>query len=130
MMVAFGEAFSSPYAFLPLYSNARVSRNSNYAGKSTIAMAVTDVTNEESFDEIVKGANDSLVVIDYSTTWCGPCKVIAPKFDELSDKYPQAKFLKVRGRNPFGNDYDSFYIMTKKLPPLRLLFIMTRSPLS
>ena len=38
-----------------------------------------------------------MVVIDYSTTWCGPCKVIAPKFDELSDKYPQAVFVKVIG---------------------------------
>lgn len=26
---------------------------------------------------------------------CGPCKVIAPHFDELSQKYPGAKFLKV-----------------------------------
>jgi len=42
-----------------------------------------------------------LVVVDYSTTWCGPCKVIAPKFDELSEKYPDAVFLKVRCCIPF-----------------------------
>ena len=35
------------------------------------------------------------MVIDYSTTWCGPCKVIAPKFDELSDKYSDSVFIKV-----------------------------------
>jgi thiol-disulfide isomerase/thioredoxin len=27
-----------------------------------------------------------------TTTWCGPCKVIAPKFDELGDKYPKLSF--------------------------------------
>jgi len=60
-------------------------------------MAVTDVDGEAKFDEIVKGAGSSLVVVDYSTTWCGPCKVIAPKFEELSEKYDGAVFLKVVG---------------------------------
>lgn len=36
-------------------------------------------------------------MVDYSTTWCGPCKVIAPKFDELSESYPDSVFLKVIG---------------------------------
>ena len=36
-------------------------------------------------------------MVDYSTTWCGPCKVIAPKFEEFSEKYPDAVFLKVIG---------------------------------
>jgi thioredoxin 1 len=63
---------------------------------SFFLQAVKDVGNEADFDGIVKGTS-SLVVVDYSTTWCGPCKVIAPKFDELSDKYPNAVFLKVIG---------------------------------
>jgi len=59
-------------------------------------MAVADVTSESEFDAKIEGAGDALVVVDYSTTWCGPCKVIAPKFDELSDAYPDSIFLKVR----------------------------------
>lgn len=58
--------------------------------------AVVDIDSEAAFDNTIKSAGDSLVVVDYSTTWCGPCKVIAPKFDELSEKYPDAVFLKVR----------------------------------
>mmetsp|Transcript_31192 Transcript_31192/g.56609 ORF Transcript_31192/g.56609 Transcript_31192/m.56609 type:complete len:147 (-) Transcript_31192:238-678(-) len=60
-------------------------------------MAVIDVDSEAGFDEKISGAGDALVVIDYSTTWCGPCKVIAPKFDELSDTYPDSVFIKVIG---------------------------------
>mmetsp|Transcript_25158 Transcript_25158/g.40898 ORF Transcript_25158/g.40898 Transcript_25158/m.40898 type:complete len:149 (-) Transcript_25158:191-637(-) len=60
-------------------------------------MAVLDVGSEAAFDETVSGAGDKLVIIDYSTTWCGPCKVIAPKFDEFSETYPDSIFVKVIG---------------------------------
>lgn len=59
-------------------------------------MAVLDVDSEAEFDKKISSAGQKLVVIDYSTTWCGPCKVIAPKFDQLSDVYPDSVFIKVR----------------------------------
>lgn len=60
-------------------------------------MALVDIDGEAAFDKAVKGADGALVVVDYSTTWCGPCKVILPKFEELSEKYKEAVFLKVIG---------------------------------
>ena len=60
-------------------------------------MAVLDVDSEAEFDKKISSAGSALVIIDYSTTWCGPCKVIAPKFDQLSDAYPNSVFIKVRG---------------------------------
>jgi thioredoxin 1 len=86
LLVALVAIFSAD-AFAPVaFSSRRV----------TSQMAVVDIDGEASFDKTVKSAGSSLVVVDYSTTWCGPCKVIAPKFDEFSEKYQDAVFLKVR----------------------------------
>lgn len=35
------------------------------------------------------------VAIDFYATWCGPCKVIGPYFQELSSLFPNIKFAKV-----------------------------------
>ncbi|PIM98669.1 Thioredoxin [Handroanthus impetiginosus] len=65
---------------------------------STAAVAevgqVTEVS-KDTFWPIVKAAGDKIVVLDMYTQWCGPCKVIAPKFQELSQKYNDVVFLKL-----------------------------------
>ena len=86
-------------------------------------MALTEISSTGGLDEAVTAAGDKLLVIDYSTTWCGPCKVALPKFvgkckmryerkfpkkhtynlclyvihTELSNKYTNVVFLKCIG---------------------------------
>ncbi|KAJ0014292.1 hypothetical protein Pint_21231 [Pistacia integerrima] len=55
---------------------------------------VTEV-DKDTFWPIVKGAGDKTVVLDMYTQWCGPCKVMAPKYQELSEKYSDVVFLKL-----------------------------------
>lgn len=52
---------------------------------------VLTVTNLESLHSALK--SDSAVV-DFWATWCKPCKDVAPKYAELSVKFPAMKFLK------------------------------------
>lgn len=40
--------------------------------------------------------NTSILVVDCTATWCGPCKVIAPFIDKLSENYSdRAKIMKI-----------------------------------
>ncbi|XP_062207858.1 thioredoxin F, chloroplastic-like [Phragmites australis] len=55
---------------------------------------VTEV-NKDTFWPIVKAAGEKVVVLDMYTQWCGPCKVMAPKFQEMSEKNLDIVFLKL-----------------------------------
>ncbi|KAL9542313.1 thioredoxin trx1 [Mucor bainieri] len=45
------------------------------------------------FKELI--AQDKLVVVDFHATWCGPCKLIAPKLSKFSETYSAVVFAKV-----------------------------------
>ena len=50
--------------------------------------------NTEKFDELLKG--DKPVVCDFFATWCGPCKMLAPVMEEVSNEFSgKAVFVKV-----------------------------------
>lgn len=75
------------------------SRHKSMAIRQThdLKMIVTEVTSSAGLDQIVSSAGNKLVVVDYSTTWCGPCKLVLPKYMELSDKFANVIFLKCIG---------------------------------
>lgn len=35
-------------------------------------------------------AGEKLVIIDFMATWCGPCKMIGPKLDEMANEMADA----------------------------------------
>ncbi|KAL3158313.1 hypothetical protein ABBQ38_010557 [Trebouxia sp. C0009 RCD-2024] len=56
---------------------------------------VTTINNKEEWTAIHQKAGNKAVIVDFSATWCGPCRMISPYFEELSTKHTGATFIKV-----------------------------------
>ena len=42
------------------------------------------IVTDESFNEVIK--SNGLVLIDFWAEWCGPCKMLSPILDEISEE--------------------------------------------
>ncbi|RKO91138.1 thioredoxin-like protein, partial [Blyttiomyces helicus] len=51
------------------------------------------ISSAGEFSKYINGSK--LVVVDFTATWCGPCKAVAPRFDKLARENPGVVFVKV-----------------------------------
>ena len=35
------------------------------------------------------------ILVDFYGTWCGPCKMLLPRLDEMENDFPNVKFVKI-----------------------------------
>ncbi|KAJ5067860.1 tpr repeat containing protein [Anaeramoeba ignava] len=57
-------------------------------------MSIENITSSTQFDNILN-TPDQLIVIKWTADWCGPCKMIEPYYQKLSQQYPNVIFLHV-----------------------------------
>ncbi|MCQ2742767.1 MAG: thioredoxin [Bacilli bacterium] len=48
-------------------------------------------TKEQYLEQIKEGR----VLVDFFATWCGPCMMLSPIVEKISNEHPEVKFLKV-----------------------------------
>ena len=63
-------------------------------------MTVHHPANTTEVQHIMQMNAGRLIVIDFTATWCGPCKAIKPKFHELAVQRPDVIFLEIDVDDP------------------------------
>mmetsp|Transcript_23922 Transcript_23922/g.48274 ORF Transcript_23922/g.48274 Transcript_23922/m.48274 type:complete len:105 (+) Transcript_23922:119-433(+) len=53
------------------------------------------VPDAAEFDALLKESGDKTIFVDFTATWCGPCKMIGPEFEKLAGENADAVFVKV-----------------------------------
>lgn len=56
-------------------------------------MVVQTVKSASEFRSLI--AKDQLTMVDFYATWCGPCRMISPVMEKLSEEYSSVQFIKV-----------------------------------
>ena len=57
-------------------------------------MTTVSKVPEAEFETLLKSEN--LLVVDFTATWCGPCRVVAPLMEQLAQEYQeQIKVIKI-----------------------------------
>ncbi|GAA3649189.1 thioredoxin [Asaccharospora irregularis] len=55
---------------------------------------MVQILNDNSFNEEIN--KEGVIVVDFFASWCGPCKMLAPVFEDLSNEMgDNANFFKV-----------------------------------
>jgi len=76
--------------------NADVSAQAHTNGaKKSGAHAVQKIKTKADFDDALKQAGSKLVAVDFTATWCPPCRQISPVFEKMAGENPDVIFLKI-----------------------------------
>ena len=58
-------------------------------------MGIKYIISKEEFEDILQSNQDRLTVVNFTATWCGPCKKIAPVVETLAKANSGVAFYKV-----------------------------------
>ncbi|PVH15863.1 uncharacterized protein CXQ87_003720 [Candidozyma duobushaemuli] len=69
-------------------------------------MTVEYFEDREAYHKIIAQSSEALTFVEFSATWCPPCRAVAPYYDKFSEEYPKARFYKIQGTDEEDEEKD------------------------
>lgn len=69
---------------------------------SSAMRQVTEITNASQFQTLMK--SEKPIFVDFYATWCGPCKMVAPFLEKISNETNDVDFYKLDVDDPKVQD--------------------------
>lgn len=70
-------------------------RDGTYHEQHGPTMSVREVASAE-FYQLSRRTEGKLLVVQFTATWCGPCRRVAPQYEALARRTLDVEFVKVR----------------------------------
>merc|ERR1712054_560036 len=67
----------------------------NFKKLQITPMTCEYLATQADYDAAVTASKDKPLIIDFTATWCPPCKMIGPKFEAMSKEFEAVTFRKV-----------------------------------
>ncbi|GMH15332.1 hypothetical protein Nepgr_017173 [Nepenthes gracilis] len=81
-----------PFSFSATFKEARASPP--LPPKTSRVLAFHSAAQWKAYFEASKQSN-KMIVIDFTATWCRPCRYMDPSVDEFAAKYSDVEFIKI-----------------------------------
>ena len=92
-------------------------RGDNQSKRGRTMSKVIEITDQNFEEEVIK--SDLPTEVDFWAPWCGPCVMVSPIYEKLSEEYENFKFCKINvDENPqMARKYDIMSI------PMQMFFV-------
>ena len=70
------------------------------------------VQSQEDYRNKIFSSNKNIILVDFFAEWCGPCKLLTPKLENLEKKYDNIEILKVDVDNDNCSQISELYKIT------------------
>jgi thioredoxin 1 len=77
-------------------SSGRKKDNAERKDEKKIKNKVIYVKSPEEYENIYR---NGLVIVDFNTSWCGPCRAFEKEFEKIAEKYDGVTFLSVNAED-------------------------------
>jgi thiol-disulfide isomerase/thioredoxin len=73
----------------------RTNQFPNRKAKLASNMTVTKIRSMDDYNGLLETSKTKLVVVDFSASWCGPCRFIHPIYEKMAAENPDVLFAEV-----------------------------------